>query len=581
MAKTPMLTGPEIETGRAPLGAGQWWAVRGVEAAMLAVAAVFVALHFVHLKADFPNYFFWRDWAKYTDEGWYGDAAIRLYQLGHSTLPGDFNPGAALPVWPAIEIVLFRFTGVSLVAARALTVAVFALALMCCYALLRRWAGVERGAETGGARSLAPALAVLLLAVSPFCFAFTRLAILEPLLVLLMLAALLVASAAGRASVRRAWWTALLGVLFALMVLTKTTGVFLFPAVLWMLWASCGYRVGAFLRLAVAAGAVGAGAWGAYYGLLVRPRYLTDYRYLFSANAYTGFTWKTLGTLVYDTTFDGIWIGKTLFALALVAVIGSLVGLVASRLRGSPLPAAMLLWLLGYGAFLAYHANLQPRYYLVLAVPLTALVAMVFEPLLASAARTWSSEGAARGRVDVFLLRVTAGLAAGALGFATANAARQTIEFVHHPEYTWVNAGRQIQAAIEREKAADPGHSRLVLSISGSDLSLMTGLPSICDDFGTLTLSDRIAKYRPGWFATWNEVEDDKMEALAPTYRLQRVMAAPAFDDTDRNLLILYRLDRLAPVGPVPAPGKRRSVVVPKALRSKIGEQPSASQLEH
>ena len=134
MAKTPMLTGPEIETGRAPLGAGQWWAVRGVEAAMLAVAAVFVALHFVHLKADFPNYFFWRDWAKYTDEGWYGDAAIRLYQLGHWNLPGDFNPGAALPVWPAIEIVLFRATGVSLVAARALTVAVFALLLVCCFA---------------------------------------------------------------------------------------------------------------------------------------------------------------------------------------------------------------------------------------------------------------------------------------------------------------------------------------------------------------------------------------------------------------------------------------------------------------
>ena len=144
-----------------------------------------------------------------------------------------------------------------------------------------------------------------------------------------------------------------------------------------------------------------------------------------------------------------------------------------------------------------------------------------------------------------------------------------------------MNAGRQVQAAVERELAADPGHSRVVLSISGSDLSLMTGVPSVCDDFGTLTLNDRIARYRPGWFATWNEVEDDKMEALAPTYRLQRVLAAPAFDDTDRNLLILYRLDRLAPGGAAPAPGKRRPVVVPKRLRTKIGEQPTAEQLEH
>ena len=109
----------------------------------------------------------------------------------------------------------------------------------------------------------------------------------------------------------------------------------------------------------------------------------------------------------------------------------------------------------------------------------------------------------------------------------------------------------------------------------------MTGLPSICDDFGTMTLGDRIAKYKPGWFAAWNEVEDDKMEALSPWYRLERVFATPAFDDPDRNLLILYRLDPITPLGPIPPPGHRRNTFVPKSLRSKIGEQPSAEQLKH
>ena len=86
-----------------------------------------------------------------------------------------------------------------------------------------------------------------------------------------------------------------------------------------------------------------------------------------------------------DTLLDGAWIGKTLFALALAAVAGSLAMLALGRLRGerlrrgNPLVVALLLWVFGYGAFLAYHANLQPRYYLVLAVPLTLLVAMVFE----------------------------------------------------------------------------------------------------------------------------------------------------------------------------------------------------------
>src|ERR1039457_6357233 len=98
---------------------------RTVEVALLLIAAAFFALHFVHLRADFPNHSPWMDWAKYTDEGWYGDAAIRHYQLGHWNVPGDFNAAAALPAWPAIEMVLFRVTGVSLAAARALTVVVF------------------------------------------------------------------------------------------------------------------------------------------------------------------------------------------------------------------------------------------------------------------------------------------------------------------------------------------------------------------------------------------------------------------------------------------------------------------------
>ncbi len=70
---------------------------------MLFVAAVFLGLHWVHLKADFPNFSPWSDWSKYTDEGWYGDAAIRHFQLGHWYVPGDFNPAAALPVWPFLE----------------------------------------------------------------------------------------------------------------------------------------------------------------------------------------------------------------------------------------------------------------------------------------------------------------------------------------------------------------------------------------------------------------------------------------------------------------------------------------------
>jgi hypothetical protein len=523
---------------------------------MLLVAAVFIAVHFVHLKADFPNHSLWADWSKYTDEGWYSDAAIRQIQLGHWDLPGDFNPGAALPVWPALELAVFRATGVSLAAARALAVAAFGLGLVCCYLLMRRWLiGL-------GEVSLAPALAVLLLAVSPMCFAFSRLAILEPLLVLLTLAALLAASAAGKASAqadqssrgrlnrRSVAWAVALGLLLPLVVLTKTTGLFLLPAVFWMLWAATGYRVRPFLRVGLVAGGVGAAVWGGYFGLFVRPHYLADYRYLFDANAFTAITRNTFWPVLENGVLDLHWMGETLFVLALAAVIGSLAGLVTRRRRGNPLVESLLIWTFGYAAIVAYHANLSPRYYVTLAVPLTMLVAIFFEPLVARAfsRRAQSGSPPAAGVGD--LRRRLPAVAAGALlAFVVFSGASQTIYFVLHPEYTFLDAAEQVRQAVALERAADPAHSELVLSISGAQLSLMTGLESICDDYGTMELRERVAAYKPGWFATWNFVEDDKMDALAPTYRLVRVGAFPALDDPERNLLILYRLDPIGGLG--------------------------------
>ena len=72
---------------------------------------------------------------------------------------------------------------------------------------------------------------------------------------------------------------------------------------------------------------------------------------------------------------------------------------------------------------------------------------------------------------------------------------------------------------------ADSTHPHLVLSISGSDITLMTGVPSIDDDFGTMELAERVRTYRPGWYAAWNELDDDKMDALTPLYHIERVRA--------------------------------------------------------
>jgi hypothetical protein len=536
-----------------------------VQAVMLAIAAVFLALHALHLQADFPNYSPWMDWSKYTDEGWYGDAAIRHFQRGHWYVPGDFNPAAALPVWPLLEAAVFHFTGVSLSAARALTVVVFALILVTSYLLVRRGTSLaETSPQKNASTRLAPATAVLLLAVSPFCYAFTRLAILEPLLILWTLLALMAASylRPSEKGSRQLVAPILFGLLIPVMVLTKTTAVFLFPAIGWMVWVRAGYRLRPFLRICLLPAAIAAATWLGYYLTVVRPHFLADYRYLFSANAYTGITASTALGILGNTVADGIWMGRILFPLALLATFVATLNPQISR--RNPLIPALLLWAAGYAFFLAYHNNLQPRYYLVVAIPLTLLVPIVFEEL-------WSAKS------DTRSLPIAAMAVIAALVLTVALDARQTLRYVRTPEYTFTQAAAQIGQIIAADRRADPSHSPLVLSISGSDLSLMTGLPSICDDFGTMELPARVAAYHPGWFVTWNQVDDDKMDALTPLYHLQRIAEFPAMDDPDRNLLILYRLDRAAPT----PPRTPRRKPAPRLLQTRLGQQPSTTQLEH
>jgi hypothetical protein len=541
---------------------------------LLASALVFFALHFVHLSADFPNFSRWMDWSKYTDEGWYGDAAIRHVQLGHWYLPGDFNPAVALPVWPILESLLFRFTGVSLIAVRALTVAVFG------GILLAAWFLIARSSPLRPRTSLAGSVAVLLLAANPFCFVFTRIAILEPLLILLLLFALLAAQQArlpltspAASSWRDRPLSALsvnaipvlaLGLLLPLIVLTKTTGLFLIPAVAWTLFAALDYRPRLFFQVGIPAAALAAGLWLAYFLLLVRPHYLLDYRYLFSANAYTGISRSNYRTVIVKTIEGGFWFGGFLYVSALAAIAVALFNL--RQLRRYPLIPTLLLWAGGYAAFLAYHNNLQPRYYLVVAVPLTLLVPVVFRDLVMPRFRYPFTAAMGRlvaGIVFAFLIILPDAI--------------QTIAIVRRPQYTFLTAARQIQSFIATDHRNHPAHSALVLSISGSDLSLMTGLHSICDDFGTAELVDRVNQYNPGWYAAWNLIEDDKMDALTPGFHVERVATFPALDDPDRNLLILYRLE---PADAVPeAPHHPRREL--RHFRNKLGQQPSPEQLQH
>jgi hypothetical protein len=516
--------------------------------------AGFAVLHALNLRADFPNHSPWyMDWAKYTDEGWYGNAAIRAHLLGNWYLPGDFNPAPAVPVWPFLEWVLFFFTGVTIQAARGLAIAFFFANLFLSYLLLRtrgpRWMGL---------------LALTLLVTSPFLYCFSRLAILEPMLTALTLAALNLTVRLPQLR-RPVWASVWIGILFTLMMLTKTTAVFLLPALGWAmllpLWQSDEPSQGAPLtglrsrggklamRCAAAAASTFAVTFCLWMTLVISFGLLPDYKYLFYVNKYikpAHFYWPVLS--FWWSFHGGLWVDRILIPLAGAVVLGTVFAgtLLAKRnawgrkLLLDPVFGASVWTVGGYILFMTYQNHPQPRYFTLVAFFSFFVVAQGAAALLEPSAST--REDGARRLSTRLLGWGVIGLSLAAVGIN----GTWTLTYATHPEYTFVNAAERLAHYIDTH----PNGNRLLVSVSGDEITLISHVPALCDDFGTPSqaipdLPAKLALYHPGWWATWNDIDPGTLEDLHNHYSLEQVATFRAFDDPERNLLVLFKLHPL------------------------------------
>lgn len=497
----------------------------------------FALLHALHLSADFPNYTPWHgDWAKYTDEGWYGNAAIRAHLFGHWYLPGDFNPAPVVPVLPALEWVVFCFTGVSVEAARGLAVALFFVSLLLSYMLLRtsvpRWSAL---------------LALTLLVSSPFLYCFSRLAILEPMLIAFTLAALNLAVRLPRSS-RPMLNSAIIGLLFTLMMLTKTTAMFLLPALGWAILQPMrernrtdpsspgndpwGWPVA--FRCAAAAAITVAVSFGLWMALVVWSGHLPDYTYFFYVNTYPkppNHTWPLIS--LWWSIHGGLWVDHILIPLAGVVAVGALLAwrtAWGNSLVADPVFGASVLAVIGYILFMTLQYHPQPRYFAVVAF-------FCFFPVAQGAAVLVPASGTLRqfGWAVVVL----------AASAAVVNSA-WTLSYALHPEYTFVPAARGLVHYMDEH----PNGNRLLVSTSGDEITLMAHVPAICDDFGTPSrtypdLTVKLERYQPGWFASWNDLDPGTLADIHTHFSMEQVASFHAFDDPERNVLVLFKLHPL------------------------------------
>ncbi len=484
--------------------AKHWLAI----AAWTAILALSI-LRFCYLKADFPNFSPWMiDQAKYTDEGWWASGAVMHHLLGHWYVAGDYNPAVAAPVWPVLLGLVFHFTGVSLVAARALNVAVSIATLGVVFFLVRRYAG--------GNAATPATLAVLLMAASPFAFVFSRLAILDSLVVFEFCLASLIASFA---SARRIWPLVALPILVAIMILTKTTAVLLLPAVFWLAWNAMERKLNALPRVILAIGVLPAALFAGYAALISRLGYGNDYKYFFDANGMPDIAWERSYTVILSLLQGGSWVDRVLYPIGLLILALSIVW--KRKLWSNPLFSSCWIALAAQGCFLFHRQDdFAPRYFLILLAPLVLIVVLAFGEL------------AIRNRkiAAIFLFAL---VLSAAMNVAT------IFQFVVHRQYQFCDAA----ASIRKIVVSDPRQNPLILGVSGSQISLMTGIPSINDSYGTQDMAQKVLLYQPGWYLAWNGIAEEHRAPLVP-FQLEEVASYPVFDDDERNQLILYKMVR-------------------------------------
>jgi 4-amino-4-deoxy-L-arabinose transferase-like glycosyltransferase len=493
------------------LDLGRVFATRWFRTAIWAAVCALSIVKFLFLNADFPNYSPWMiDQAKFTDEGWWGSAAVMHFVTGHWYVAGDYNPGVALPVWPLLLFTVFHFIGVSVVAARALNVVISIATLGAVFALVRRYTSM---------RAEVPALiAVLLLSASPFAFAFSRLAILDTLVVFEFCLLLLVASYASEG---RMWPLMILAILTTAMILTKTTAALLIPAVFWVTWSAMARKAPGFLWAILAVGVVPATLLKGYAALAAAEGYGADYKYFFDVNAMPDIEWRQTFATLSELMQNCFWIDRVLYPVGLLILVLTVAW--KRKLWNNPLFTASWMAIAAQAVFIfSRQDDYAPRYFLVMLVPLVCIVVLVFCELMIHAPKP----------AIVLLVAMIGAVVANVVMIG---------QFLTHRDYDFQNAANSIRNIIR----SHPEHKALMLGVSGAQISMMTGISSINDGFGTEDISEKVARYQPGWYLAWSDTPPEKQSFLS-AFQLEKVASYPAFDDDDRGALTIYKMVPMA-----------------------------------
>ena len=90
-------------------------------------------------------------------------------------------------------------------------------------------------------------------------------------------------------------------------------------------------------------------------------------------------------------------------------------------------------------------------------------------------------------------------------------------------------------------RCAMAGAKPMLLSDSGDDITLWTGVPAVSVSHTTHGLDAMLERYQPGWYAAWRGWRTGR-SSMGTRYRMDAVARYRVFDDPARQTLVLYKL---------------------------------------
>ncbi|HEY5083987.1 MAG TPA: hypothetical protein VII48_05670, partial [Rhizomicrobium sp.] len=304
--------------------------------------------------------------------------------------------------------------------------------------------------------------------------------------------------------------------------LTKTSGVFVLPAVLYPIWANNrmpdrGAGAPAWRLVATALTTVIVLLGCAKFIWL--SHYAADARVIFPLRPLWQLENSPLRLLRFF--FRGTWIDPVLFPVALAGIVAAL-----ARLRffwRDTLFASAFLWEAGYAAFIVFHYDGPPRYFVAMIVP-TVWLALMFTEWLWQRHRRFGIAVAA-------CIAISVGWNVAAIG-----------NYLAHPRYALVNASHDIQRIIVAQRKTNPGESALLMGRRADEVSLLSGGLAAIDTDGAMPLAEKLNVYRPGWFMEWSNDPPLRATVVGEHRRMVKRAFFPGLDRYHDAGIVLYQL---------------------------------------